>query len=240
MADDAARPAAPSHDPAFAALQRRAAFEAEFGSGRGVAVAVRNCLIEASTKLHVIVGGEAAEAAFEVLVARAFRAEVPQGMWRETLHANENAICSQTMVGRAFRELAAYARYGISLNGGVNDSDRVDLLNAAHQRALELEVLTHWSFKGTELEKILLQADARVDLDHGEPVDPRSLAALGEVDEQIIRDQIANGDLPCACGRVPATAALRWLSAEGRVFRDSRWRAQELFRDLPGREALAA
>ena len=182
--------------------------------------------------LEKIVGKDIASAAMIPVLDSLDAAPFEPSAWAEELEDASSQAFSSWPMGAELHDLAAYAIYGIALDGD-DESQRKTRIESLIENASALlaeSPIAQWKLdvQGlTELETLVLLAQNRWALDHLGPVEPAALALFGGLAERSIRNMMAgpNKVFSHKDGLIPAQEALRWLETRD-AFWNSIWRAE--------------
>lgn len=219
------------------ANERAAIFHEQYGNDGDAGITLAELVMAAGNFLTRIVGKEDVDAGMAQIIKRVV--EVSGGAlgdpsnWREALEQANSSCFSEWVLGAPLHNLAAYAQYGIVLDGSDDPDERQQNLGEVIARAEEFlrsTPTTQWGIlPNSDLHRLVRVAGTRWALDNGKPVEPAALAEFGGVSEGHIRNMISSQKRTFTSidGRIPAQEALAWLSS--RVdFWNSIWREQVL------------
>lgn len=191
--------------------------------------------------LSRIIGEESADNGMAVAIQPLLEAaaeELSQAAdWRKALRQSAAFCFSEWPLGQRLHDLAAYAIYGIVLDGSDDPDElasQIEAMVTEAQQFLAASPIELWRIgkegRGEpELVRLIRLAANRWALDNGRPVEPRALAAFGGVSEGRVRNMMAgsNRQFSNEDGRIPANEALAWLATRAE-FWNSIWREQRL------------
>lgn len=145
-----------------------------------------------------------------------------------------------TKTSEYFVELNGYGYYGLALAAGLDasnaDRERLYELHIAKGRTLIESIPRGWASLD-EMERTLLAAEARFNLDFGRDLSVEQLAAIARMTSKSIRNLLtpSSGDTDLrsnSAGMVSAADALRWLGKRD-GFRPSIWMEAEGYAEPP-------
>jgi hypothetical protein len=217
--------------------ERATIFHEQYGNDVDAGADLAEIVVAAGDYLARIIGPEAVDAAMsrmisEVVVASGESVEQPDD-WRTSLSQAAHNCYSEWPLGSRLHDLAAYAVYGIVLDGSDDAGSRSKALEQAINEAedfLKATPVAEWglSVKG-DLHRLVRLAVNRWALDNGQSVEPAALAQFGGVSEGHIRNMMSGQKRAFTSmdGLIPAQEAHAWLSGRPE-FWNSVWREQSL------------
>lgn len=212
------------------AEERKELFHDSFDASIDAAQTLAALVHKTGDYLARIVGNESANAAMASLLMPL--GDVKAATWRQDLDSHEFDCFSTWPLGTLLHDLAAYAYYGIVLDATEEEVEatveqRLDRMVTDATTFLAHSPLDLWSLGGdaTLLKRLIMLAQCRWALDHGDPVEPAALAFFGDVTEARIRNMMSGKDsyFTNREGKIPAKQALKWV-ADRESFFDSIWR----------------
>jgi hypothetical protein len=217
--------------------ERATIFHEQYGNDVDAGRTLTEIVTAVGNYLTSIVGKADADAGMSRIIGQVVEASGVKhndpGNWREALaQANENCF-SEWVFGARLHDLAAYAVYGIVLDGSEDANERAKNLDEAVTEAekfLQATPVSQWGMSlNSDLHRLVRLASARWALDNGRPVEPAALAEFGGVTEGRIRNMMAGQKRAFSSvdGLIPAQEALAWLSGRPE-FWNSIWRDQSL------------
>ncbi|WP_295845929.1 hypothetical protein [Tardiphaga sp.] len=223
--------------------ERAQIFFEQYGNDFDGAAALPDFIIAAGDYISRIVGQETTDAGMALIVQGVVNTSGhimhSPGDWREALKDSSSSCYSEWPIGEQLFELAAYAEYGIVLDGdgAMQTSDAPKVLagkiKTLLDHAQELEASTpiaQWQISASnELSRLVMVARNRWALDNNQPVEPAALAHFGGISEGRIRNMMSGAEraFTPADGRIPVAEAQKWL--QGRPeFWNSIWKEQSL------------
>ena len=217
--------------------ERAEIFHEQYGNDGDAGLTLAAIVTAAGNFLTRIVGKDDVDAGMARLIKRVVEVSggtlVDPSQWREALEDAAYCCFSEWALGAPLHDLAAYAFYGIILDGSDSPDERERNLKDAIAQAEEFLRTTpasHWGIlPNSDLHRLVRLASNRWALDHGDPVEPAALAEFGGVSEGYVRNLISGQKhgFTSNDGRVPAQAALAWLTGRPE-FWNSIWREQVL------------
>lgn len=218
------------------AAERAEIFHEQYGNDIDAADTLADLVAAAGDYLGRIVGKETADRAMAEIVGQlAGRPLADPGAWRSVLDDNRSSCYSDWPLGARLHDLAAYALYGIILDGSDGEaalSAHLQELVKEIEAFLSASPMVPWKIEvggESEISRLVRLARNRWSLDNGEPVEPTALAVFGGVSEGRIRNMMSGTDRRFSAneGLIPADQALAWLSGRD-AFWNSVWRDQHL------------
>ena len=218
-----------------------ATFDVSIDAGATLAQIVRSM----GDYLATIVGDEVADAAMAKVIVPLAGEEPSRADWRGALDENESGCFSEWHLGQRLHNLAAYAYFGIALAPDEDPAEVerwLDSIVSEARRFREMSPLELWlgRNRAPQLERLIMLAEARWALDHGDPVDPVALAQFGGISEGRMRNMMGGANrafTPDETKKIPAHEAVAWLVAR-ESFWNSIWREQRLPRYAQSRSGL--
>ncbi|MEY9387557.1 hypothetical protein ABIF93_005814 [Bradyrhizobium japonicum] len=219
------------------AEERAAIFHEQYGNDGDAAATLADIVTAAGNFLTRIVGKEEVDAGMARMIAGVLNASGGKlddpSDWREALDGASSYCYSEWVLGTHLHDLAAYALYGIVLDGAENADEREENLERAISHAEQFLLATpasQWNIPtNSDLHRFVLMARNRWALDHGKPIEPAALAVFGGVSEGRIRNMMSGEKriFSPVEGKIHAQEALAWLS-DRPEFWNSIWREQAL------------
>ena len=213
------------------AEDRRLDFADTFGNDGNFEDGLLKC-IDATAKIcGIVFGREAANDAFQGMVAKYFGFLTKEMHWRAALDEEMSGLYSELPAGTLFHDLEAYANYGI-LTRPARDADQRDAVmeEMMGQAADFVEIVParEWDLGFEHLTKIASKALVRWKLDKGDPIDADELATISERARQTIANNLGRTGKPIVgnARRIEANEARAWLNSLP-DYRESIWRHQD-------------
>lgn len=221
------------------AEERKELFHDSFDASIDAAQTLAALVHKTGDYLARIVGNESADAGMASLLAPL--GDVKAATWRQDLDDHVQDCFSTWPLGALLHDLAAYAYFGIVIDTAEEESvsmieERLGRMVADAATFLDDSPLDLWSLGGdaTLLKQLIMLAQCRWALDHGDPVEPAALAFFGDVTEARIRNMMSGKDsyFTNREGKIPARQASKWLAVRESFF-DSIWRDQRVTSEQP-------
>jgi hypothetical protein len=224
----------PSEIPAN---ERAAIFHEQYGNDIDAGATLADIVLAAGDFLSCIVGPEDADAGMARIVegvtsTSGNRIRNPED-WRTALDESRADCFSEWPIGARLHDLAAYAIYGIVLDGSEDTEERsrrIEELLSDARDLLQATPVSQWRLPpNSDLTRLVRLAENRWALDNGRPVEPAALAEFGGVTEGRIRNMMSGASRTFTPdeGRIPAQEALAWLGGK-EAFWTSIWREQSM------------
>jgi hypothetical protein len=224
----------------ISAAERAAIFHEDYGNDIDAGQTLADLVTAAGDYLSRIVGNEDIDAGMARIVARVVetsgRKMTEPSEWRSALEHSSSYCFSEWPLGERLHDLAAYAVYGIVLDGDEDVNALAEHIKELVKEAEEFFAATpinQWHVTGgsrnSSLSRLIRLACNRWALDNNRPVEPAALAEFGGVSEGRIRNMMSGPKRIFSTeeGRIPAHEALAWLSGR-KEFWNSIWREQRL------------
>ncbi|VFU09834.1 hypothetical protein [Methylocella tundrae] len=225
----------------FCAADRAEIFHEQYGNEIDAGAALVDLVTAAGDYISRIVGKENADAGMarivEGVVSSSGKVIKHPSEWRVALAASAANGYSEWPMGAQLHDLAAYAVYGIILDGSDDVaalSERIEQLIKEAEGFLAATPIDQWQIGSkrageSDLTRLVRLASNRWALDNGRPVEPAALAEFGGVSEGRIRNMMSGPKRSFSSeeGRIPAQEALAWLDGRSE-FWNSIWREQRL------------
>lgn len=219
------------------AAERAEIFHEQYGDEIDAGSTLADLVIETGNYLSRIVGPDVADEGMARIVAGVVASSgsvlAEPREWRTALHAARGYCYSEWPLGGRLHDLAAYAIYGIALNGSGDEAEpaeRIEELVTEAESFIAATPVAEWRIgDDSELSQLVRLASNRWALDNGRPIEPAALAVFGGVTEGRIRNMMsgANRTFSSVGGRIPAQEALAWLAGR-EEFWNSIWREQRM------------
>jgi hypothetical protein len=222
------------------AEERAKIFHEGYGNDLDAGTTLADLVIAAGDFLTRIIGADDVDAGMARIVEPVVRTSgdtiLNPSDWRRALDASSNTCFSEWPLGVRLHDLAAYAVYGIVLDGSEDPEERArhleDLVTEAEEFATRAPFAA-WNLANaasSDLMRLVRLASNRWALDTGRPVDPAALAEFGGVSEGRVRNMMSGAKriFTAQDGRIPAVDALAWLNTRKEDFWTSIWREQPL------------
>jgi hypothetical protein len=215
------------------AVERAAIFHEQYGNDVDAGAALAGIVTAAGDYLARIIGPDVVDRAMAQMTSGvievAGESVTHPNEWRDALSRAAHNCYSEWPLGVRLHDLAAYAVYGIVLDGSEDQDARAQALGRAITEAEEFLAstpITQWHLsEKNDLVRLIRLARNRWALDNGRGVEPAALAEFGGVSEGHIRNLMSGQKraFTPVDGLIPSGEALSWLS--GRTeFWNSVWR----------------
>jgi hypothetical protein len=216
-------------------------FHEQYGNDIDAGSTLAALVIAAGDFISRIVGSENADIGMAKIVERVVTVsgnmmEEPSD-WRRALDDSRANCFSEWPLGELLHDLAAYAVYGIVLDGSYDEDELAQHIEKLVKEAEEFVAATpfvQWQIGSattseSDLFRLVRLAGNRWALDNDRPVEPAALAEFGGVSEGRIRNMMSGTKRTFSAedGRIPALEALAWLNGR-KEFWNSIWREQQL------------
>jgi hypothetical protein len=219
------------------ASERAEIFHDQFGNDLDAGETLAKLVIAAGDYLSRIIGREDADAGMARIVERVVEVSgttmTGPSEWRSALDHSSSNCYSEWELGSRLHDLAAYALYGIVLDGSDNEAVLAERIEEQVKEAEQFVAATpvNWldGNSNSDLFRLVRLASNRWALDNGRPIEAVALAEFGGVSEGRIRNMMsgANKAFSSKDSQIPADEALKWLAGRPE-FWTSIWREQSL------------